>query len=47
MLSLFSLIDADDFEPSVPKGGSTDKWDGEDEGDDVKVQPQLCFCIAP
>ena len=34
--------DADDFEPDVPATVSvpkvTDKWDGEDEDDDVKVK---------
>ncbi|XP_045215835.2 eukaryotic translation initiation factor 3 subunit J-B-like [Mercenaria mercenaria] len=28
--------DADDFEPAAPIVGKTDKWEGEDEGDDVK-----------
>ena len=38
--------DADDFEPDVPATVTvpkvTDKWEGEDEDDDVKVTP---FCL--
>ena len=34
---LFTLTDAEDFEPVAPTLKSTDKWDGEDEGEDVKV----------
>ena len=37
--------DADDFEPDVPSTVTvpkvTDKWDGEDEDDDVKVTPSI------
>jgi hypothetical protein len=29
--------DADDFEPAVPTVGASDKWEGEDAGDDIKV----------
>ena len=40
--------DADDFEPDVPATVTvpkvTDKWEGEDEDDDVKVTP---FCSFP
>lgn len=28
--------DADDFEPAVPTVGASDKWEGEDAGDDIK-----------
>ena len=39
--------DADDFEPDVPATVSvpkvTDKWDGEDEDDDVKVKSLFLF----
>ena len=32
-----SISDADDFEPKAAADrGATDKWDGEDEDDDVK-----------
>ena len=38
--------DADDFEPDVPATVTvpkvTDKWEGEDEDDDVKVTP-ICL----
>ena len=37
--------DADDFEPDVPATVTvpkvTDKWEGEDEDDDVKVTPTI------
>ena len=39
--------DADDFEPDVPATVTvpkvTDKWEGEDEDDDVKVTPFFSF----
>ena len=32
------IVDDDDFDPEVPKkGAGTDKWEGEDEDEDVKV----------
>ena len=32
------IVDDDDFEAEIPKKGAvTDKWEGEDEDDDVKV----------
>ena len=32
------IADDDDFEAEIPKkGAATDKWEGEDEDDDVKV----------
>ena len=40
-----SILDADDFEPQVPKGPSTDKWDGEDD-EDVKVFFPLSHPLA-
>ena len=32
------IVDDDDFDPEIPKKGvGTDKWEGEDEDEDVKV----------
>ena len=39
--------DADDFEPDTAAAPSTlpsDKWDGEDEEDDVKVRSSIFLC---
>ena len=41
------FVDADDFEPEVPVVKSnilSEKWEGEDEDDDIKVQrpPRIC-----
>ena len=40
--------DADDFEPDAPTvtAKATDKWDGEDEDDDCKVNMMKAFFIA-
>ena len=35
---IYCDLDDDDFEAEIPKkGAATDKWEGEDEDDDVKV----------
>lgn len=32
------ILDADDFEPAAPSVRASDKWEGEDVGEDVKVR---------
>lgn len=45
--SFFTFSDADDFEPELPQKVITDdKWQGEDEEEDVKVSRELSLSIC-